>query len=432
MNHHIEGSVNSDLNISENPVDMFESIWAIAIVLYLSAYYLNLFNYCKNSSRIVIFLNQGKILFIMGELKKTPLHEAHVKLGAKMVEFNGWIMPVYYSNVIDEHVTTRTKVGLFDICHMGEIFVEGKDAFKLVQKVITNDLSKLVDGKAFYSAICMENGGVVDDLLVYRFNMEKFMVVVNAGNIKKDFNWFLKHKGDFSVKIEDKSDETAKIDLQGPNSEEILQKLTGFDLNGLKRFHFVEYNVNDILTIISRTGYTGEGGFELYFSVDKAEEVWGKLLEVGKDFGLKPVGLGARDTLRIEAGYSLYGHELTEEINPLEAGIGFVVKLDKEDFIGKSALQKIKDGGLRRKVVAFEMLERGIPRQNYPVFKDGVEIGYVTSGTMSPTFKKGLGMAFVKINAAVEGNEINIKIRENLYNAKVVKKPIYAFNAKKD
>ena len=366
----------------------------------------------------------------MGELKKTPLYDEHVKLGAKIVEFGGWSMPVYYSTLIDEHLTTRAKAGLFDICHMGEFFIEGKDAFKLIQGVITNDLSKLSDGKAFYSCICLENGGVADDLFVYRFNSEKFMIVVNAGNIDKDFRIFSGPKGGLDVAVVDKSNQTAKLDVQGPNAQEILQKLTEVDLSSLERFCFVEGKVNCVDTIISRTGYTAEDGFELYFDASRAVEMWNKILEVGSEFGLKPVGLGARDTLRIEACYSLYGHELTEEINPLEAGVGFVVKLDKDNFVGKEALLKIKEDGLKRKIVAFELIERGIPREHYEVYKNNEKIGYVTSGTMSPTFKTGLGMAFVNPEEASVDNEIDVKIRDKFYKAKIVERPIYTFNKK--
>jgi aminomethyltransferase len=341
-------------------------------------------------------------------------------------------MPVYYTNVIEEHIITRTKAGLFDICHMGEFFIEGKNAFNFVQKLITNDLNKLEDGKAFYSAICLENGNIIDDLFIYQFNQDKFMLVVNAGNIEKDFDWILKQKESFNnVDVINKSEETAKLDLQGPNSEIILQKITDANLKELKRFHFIEDNVNNIPTIISRTGYTGEDGFELYFDSDKTAEMWNKLLEVGKDLGLKPIGLGARDTLRVEACYSLYGHELTENINPFEAAIGFVVKLDKEDFIGKESLIKIKEEGIKRKTIAFEMLERGIPREHYEVYKKENKIGEVTSGTMSPTFKKGVGMARLDTDKAVIGNEINIKIREKLYKAEIVKRPIYQFKGEK-
>jgi len=358
--------------------------------------------------------------------KITPLYEEHKKLGARIIDFSGWLMPVFYSSVIEEHKNVRKNAGIFDICHMGEIFIEGENAFDLIQKLITNDLEKLEDNKTFYSAMCLENGGVIDDLMVYRFNKNKFMVVVNAVNVEKDIEWFEKHN-DFNASIINKTDKTAKIDLQGPKSEEILQKLTDANLKELKRFSFIEEKINSTPTIISRTGYTGEDGFELYFSAEKAVGIWNKLLEVGKAVNLKPIGLGARDTLRIEAGYSLYGHELSEEINPFEAGIGFVVKFDKE-FIGKEALLKAKET-VRRKIVAFQ-LERGIPRQDYLVFR-GNEIGYVTSGTLSPTFKKGIGMALINTEDAVIENEIHIKIREKLYRGKIIKKPIYAFKGEK-
>ncbi len=368
----------------------------------------------------------------MGELRKTPLNDSHVRLGAKMVEFSGWSMPVYYSSVIDEHLGVRKKCGLFDVSHMGEFFVEGSGAFRLIQKVITNDLGSLSDGKAFYSSMCNERGGVVDDLFVYRFDANKFMLVVNAANVEKDFNWILNHKDFFEdATIIDKTDEMAKLDLQGPRSEEVLQGLTDLRLGDLRRFCFFEGRVNGIPMIVSRTGYTGEDGFELYFDSSKAVEMWYKLLSVGEEFGIRPVGLGARDTLRIEAGYSLYGHELSEQINPFEAGIGFAVKLDKDDFIGKEALSRAKED-LKRKIVAFEMTDRGIAREGYPVFVGGREIGYVSSGTMSPTFRKGVGMALIDVGEASLENEIHIKIREKLYKGKIVKRPIYAFNDKND
>ncbi|MFH2028050.1 MAG: glycine cleavage system aminomethyltransferase GcvT [Nanoarchaeota archaeon] len=364
-------------------------------------------------------------------IKRTQLYEEHVKLGAKIVPFAGWEMPVFYSSVIDEHLTTRSNAGLFDISHMGEFFIEGKSALNFLQRMITNDLSKLEDGKAFYTSMCLENGGIIDDLFIYRFNHSKFMMVVNAVNIEKDFNWLMDHKSFFDdVTIINKSNEAAKLDLQGPKSQEILQKLVDFDLNTLKRFYFVESHVNSVPAIISRTGYTGEDGFEIYFNSAESVKQWNKLLEVGKEFGLKPIGLGARDTLRIEACYSLYGHELTEHVNPLETGVGFVVKFDKGEFVGRDVLLRRKELGLKHKIVAFEMIDKSVPRQDYKILKDGVEIGYVTSGTMSPTFKKGIGMAYLRISEAGEGNEININIREKLYRAKVIKRPIYKYNGK--
>jgi len=366
----------------------------------------------------------------LGITIKTPLYEKHKELGAKIVDFAGWDMPVYYSSVIDEHVTTRTKAGLFDISHMGEIFVRGKNAASFLQKILTNDIENLSDGKAFYSCMCTESGGVVDDLFVYRFSSSKYMLVVNASNIQKDFEWLLKKKEFFEdVFLENKSEEYAKLDLQGPKSEDILKIIVPGRITELKRFHFIELEVESVSTIISRTGYTGEDGFELYLPSGSASKVWDKILEVGSKFGIKPIGLGARDTLRIEACYSLYGHELTEEVNPFEGGVGFVVKMGKDDFFGMGVLSGIIDEGIIRKTVAFEMIERGIPREGYSVLSGGKEIGKVTSGTMSPTFKKGIGLA--RIDSTFEiGNEININIRKKSYKGKIVKRPIYEFHGR--
>ncbi|MBW2984148.1 glycine cleavage system aminomethyltransferase GcvT [Candidatus Woesearchaeota archaeon] len=361
-------------------------------------------------------------------MKETVLKKEHEALGAKMIEFGGWLMPVYYTSVIDEHNTTRNSAGLFDICHMGEIIIKGNGAFKFVQKLITNDLSKLTKGKAFYAAMCYENGTTVDDLFVYFLNDDEYMLVVNASNTEKDLEWIKTNSNDFDVKIIDKSNETAKLDLQGPKAEEILQKLTNVNLSELKRFSFIEGEVNGVKTIISRTGYTGEDGFELYSDANKAIEMWNKLLEIGKESGLKPIGLGARDTLRIEACYSLYGHELSNDITPLEAGIGFVVKFEK-DFIGKDSLLEQKENK-KRKIIAFEMIDRGIPRANYEIMKNNEKIGIVTSGTFSPTLKKNIGLGIVKIEHANIDNEIDIMIRDKSYKAKVVKRPFYAFNKK--
>lgn len=362
-------------------------------------------------------------------MRKTPLYKEHEKLGAKIIDFGGWLMPVQYTNVIDEHINARTKAVLFDTCHMGEIFIEGADAFKLIQKLVTNDINKLTHNKAMYAAMCYGNGAVVDDLFIYCFDNGRYMVVVNAGNIEKDFSWIKKHSLNFDVNVVDKTNGIAKLDLQGPDSEKILQKLTNFNLPSLERFHFVEEDVNNVKTTISRTGYTAEDGFELYFDSKKAVKIWKKILEAGKEFSIKPAGLGARDTLRLEACYSLYGHELSNEITPLEAGIGFVVKLDKADFIGRDALLKQKEN-LKRKMVAFELSEKAVPRSEYDIIKDKQKIGYVTSGTFSPTFKKGIGLGLVKIEEAFIGNMIGIKIRGKIYKAKIVKRPFYEFHGK--
>ncbi|MBN2422710.1 glycine cleavage system aminomethyltransferase GcvT [Candidatus Woesearchaeota archaeon] len=359
-------------------------------------------------------------------LKKTPLYEEHLKLNANMVEFGGWDMPVQYSNVIDEHTATRTNAGLFDICHMGEIEITGPNSKEFIQKLITNDVEKLVSGKALYSTICNFNGGIIDDCFVYRFNKDKFMIVVNASNIEKDFNWMNKIKTDEEIEIKNSSDKTAKIDLQGPFSEKILQKLTEFDLKNLNRFRFVEDKINNIPVIISRTGYTGEDGFEIYAGTEDAVKLWNLLLEAGKEHGIKPIGLGARDTLRLECCYSLYGNDIDETTTPLEAGLGWQVSFNK-NFIGKTALEKKKQEGLKRKIICFEMTERCVPRHNHEILKNGKKTGHVTSGTFSPTSKKGLGMGYVTTENAMTGNEVEIKIRDRLYKAKIMKRPFYEF-----
>ncbi|MBW2989112.1 glycine cleavage system aminomethyltransferase GcvT [Candidatus Woesearchaeota archaeon] len=363
----------------------------------------------------------------MGNLMKTPLYEEHLKLGARIIDFEGWQMPVYYTNLIEEHISTRKDAGIFDICHMGELFVEGKDAFDLVQSMITNDLEKLQDNSAFYSCMCLADGGVIDDLFVYRFDKQKFMLVVNASNIEKDFDWLLANKGNFDAAVSDRSAETAKIDLQGPKAGLILQKSASISLESLKRFSFAEAEIAGVPAIISRTGYTAEDGFELYFEPEKAADIWRLLLSDGKSLGLKPVGLGARDTLRMEACYSLYGHELRKDVSPFEAGIGFTVKIDKGDFIGKDALSTSKEN-IQRKIMAFEMLDKAIARKDYKAFKDGKEIGCITSGSFSPTFKKPIGMAMLAAEEAHEGNVIEIEIRGKLHKAVIVKRPIYPYH----
>lgn len=356
-------------------------------------------------------------------MKRTPLYNEHIKLGAKIIEFNNWQMPVQYTNIIDEHMTTRNKACIFDTSHMGEFLIEGKDSFKFLQRILAKDINKLENGKCSYTVMCNENSGIIDDLLVYRFNNRRFMLVVNAGTIEKDFRHLISNKENFDVEIKNASNEIAKLDIQGRKAERILQKLTQANLNELKRFGFKEILFNVIKILISRSGYTGEDGFELYFNKEKAVEMWNKILEAGKEHGLKPAGLGARNTLRLESCYSLYSHELNENISPIEAGIPFTVSFDKE-FIGKKALEKIK-ATQKRIIAAFEMLEKGIPRQNYKIVKNNKEIGYVTSGTMSPTLKKGIGLALIEIGYSQPETEIDINIRDKLYRAKIVKKPFY-------
>lgn len=365
----------------------------------------------------------------MPDLKKTPLYDLHLKLGARIIEFGGWLMPVSYTSIIEEHNTTRNKAGLFDVSHMGEILVEGERAHDFLQKMVTRDISKFDCNKSFYCCLCNPMGGVIDDLFVYKFNDKKFMLVVNASNVDKDFGWLMKNKDFFDdVTIINISNNIAKIDLQGPFSEQIINDSFDFDFSLLRRFDFIEKFFFNENFVISRTGYTAEDGFEIYFNSGRAIDVWNRLLKCGKDLGLKPVGLGARDTLRIEACYSLYGHELNENINPFEAGIGFVVDFSK-DFIGKEALLEAKRD-LKRIVVPFELLDKAIPRFNYDVFKNNRKIGLVTSGTFSPTFKKPIGLAILDIAEADVGSLIEIKIRGELHKAKIVERPFYKYKGK--
>lgn len=361
---------------------------------------------------------------------KTPLYKHHLKLNARMTAFNGWEMPVSYTTVMDEHLATRTAATLFDISHMGEFFIKGKDAYKFLQFILTNDISRLKNGTCCYSTLCNEKGYTLDDLFVYQISNEYYMLVVNAGTIEKDLNHLKNYSNSFELTIENKSNDIAKLDLQGPLSEQILQKITSFPLNTLERFHFIETSVLNKKTTISRTGYTGEDGFELYCDPKDVGELWDKLLEIGKPMGLKPAGLGARDTLRLESSYSLYDHELSEEITPIEAGIGFVVKEKECPYLGKEVLLTQKKNGATKHHICFEMEDRAIPREKYNIYFKNKKMGYVSSGTFSPTFQKGLGMGF--INESLEiGTTIDIQIRDTLHPAKIVKRPFYAFNQKK-
>lgn len=360
-------------------------------------------------------------------LKNTPLVGEHLKLGAVMVPFGGWNMPVQYTNVIDEHTTTRNRVGIFDISHMGEFLVSGDDSEKFLQGLVTNDISKLEINQACYNCLCYENGTVIDDLFVYRLGGKKFFVVVNGSTIEKDFNWLAKHRTG-NVRLDNISDDTGKIDVQGPKAQDTMQKLTGFDLNEIKRFRCEKINVHGIdeQIMISRTGYTGEDGFELYFSPGNAVFIWNSLLKAGGEFGIKPCGLGARDTLRVEACYSLYGHEINENLTPIEAGLGFVVKFNK-DFIGKGMLQFQKSNGTEKKLICFEMIDKSVPREKYQILVNREEAGFVSSGTFSPTFKKGIGMGYIKSDLSNIGGEIAILIRGKEYKGVIVKRPFYKY-----
>jgi len=363
------------------------------------------------------------------ELKRTPLYQAHIDLGGKMVDFGGWNMPVQYpAGVIEEHMRTRTKAGLFDVSHMGEIWVEGEDAIPFVNRLTTNDVTKLVDGQAQYSALTNENGGVVDDLLVYRFDQDKLLLVVNAGTTDKDWAWITSHKGDDNVTLTNASADYCQIAVQGPLAKIILEKLTDTDLDEIKYYHFTTGVVDGVDAIISRTGYTGEDGFEVYAAADKARQLWNKLLEAGyygTENGILPAGLAARNTLRLEAGMSLYGHEITDEITPLEANLGWITKLQKGEFTGSDKLNEEKQRGVSRRLIGFEMTDRGIARDGFDVYINAKKVGYVTSGSPAPFLQKNIGMAFVPVEFANVGEELKIDVRGKQLSAVVVPTPFY-------
>jgi aminomethyltransferase len=362
----------------------------------------------------------------MENLQKTPLNEEHRSLGGKMVDFGGWDMPVQYAaGVIAEHLATREKVGLFDVSHMGEIHVDGVDAVTFINSITTNDVTKLVDGQAHYSSLLYENGTVVDDLLVYRFSEDKLFLVVNAGTQDKDWAWIIEHRGDHNVDLRHASTEYCQIAIQGPKATEILQTLTETDLSAIKYYHFTTGEVDGVASIISRTGYTGEDGFEVYADASKAVQLWNKMLSAGEPFGILPCGLAARNTLRLESAMSLYGHEISDEINPLEANLGWICKLNKENFIGKDALVKQKADGLTRKLVGFEMTQPGIARDGFDVYINDEKVGVVTSGSPAPFLKKNIGLAFVPAEFAILGQEIKIDVRGRMLSAEIVPTPFY-------
>ena len=359
--------------------------------------------------------------------KKTPLYDEHVKLGGKVVDYAGWFLPVQYEGLAVEHEAVRNAAGLFDVSHMGGIMVKGEDALAFLQYLTTNDISSAEINQTIYTIMCYPDGGVVDDFIVYKYSDDEYFLVVNAANTDKDFKWMIDNKKDFNIVLENISDQIGIIALQGPESERILKKLTDTDLSKIKPFHF-DRNVKISGTeyLVSRTGYTGEDGFEVYAPVENVVQVWNDILEAGKEYGIKPAGLGCRDTLRFEAGMPLYGNEISRDVSPLEGGLKFFVKLDKkEDFIGKEALNKSWSEGLKRKVIGFEMKGRGIPRHDYEVYKDGKKIGYVTTGYMSPTLKKNIGVALIEADEAKIGNEIDIMIRKKPVKAVTINKRFY-------
>ncbi len=360
-------------------------------------------------------------------LKRTPLYEAHKALGGKIVPFAGWELPVQYSGVIAEHAAVRERAGLFDVSHMGEIVVTGTQAQAALQSMTCNDLGALTDGKALYSAIINEKGGVVDDIIIYRYTSERFFLCVNASNTDKDFDWFIKHNKFQDAEFLDRSKEIGQIALQGPKSQAILQKVPGGEKVGdLKYFHFVEATIVGVKVIVARTGYTGEDGFEIFIPIAQTEKVWNALLEHGKAEGLIPCGLGARDSLRLEACYPLHGHELSDEISAIESGLGWIVKPDAGEFIGRPILVEQKKNGAPRSLVGIFLDDPGISRQGDKVFQEGKEIGVVTSGTKTPTVNRALALALIESGAKAEGTKLEVEVRGKRLAAHIVKRPFYS------
>ncbi len=354
-------------------------------------------------------------------MKYTALHKIHEQAGAKMVEFAGYHMPVQYHSIRDEHRRVRETVGVFDVSHMGEVEISGPAALEMVQKITVNDVAALEIGQVHYTAMCYPNGGIVDDLLVYRF-ADKYLLVVNASNKDKDFQWMLDNKID-DCEIKDLSDDFTQIAVQGKKAEATLQKLTDVKLDEIKYYWFTEGELAGCPMIISRTGYTGEPGFELYFANQFAEEVWNRVFEAGAEFDIEPIGLGARDSLRLEKKMCLYGNDIDQTTNPLEAGLGWITKLDKGDFIGRDVLLKVKEEGVQRRLVAFVLDGPGFPRHGYKIYKDGEELGEVTSGTVSPMLEKGIGLGYVKKGFTKVGTPIEIEIRKKMVPAVIIKPP---------
>ncbi|SFH89566.1 aminomethyltransferase [Tindallia magadiensis] len=367
----------------------------------------------------------------MTEEKRTPLYQWHDANGGKMVEYAGWQMPVQYEGLMSEHHAVRQKAGMFDVSHMGEVRVKGKEALSFIQHLLTNDFSSMKDGEILYTFMCYPEGGVVDDLLVYRFTQDEYLLVINAGNVQKDLDWINEKAQNFEVDVIDESDRTGELAIQGPLAEEITQNVTDENLSEIKFFNFKDHvTIAGVKCLISRTGYTGEDGFEIYTNWDELETVWKALMKAGEDKGIQPAGLGCRDTLRFEAGLPLYGHEISKDISPIEAGYGFFVKLKKDDFIGLEALKKQKEAGIPRKLVGFELLGKGIPRSEYDVLLEGEKIGFVTTGYLSPTLNKNVGLALVDRKTIEGQDQIMIQIRKKQVEAKLIPTPFYRKNTK--
>lgn len=358
-------------------------------------------------------------------MNEIALNNLHISLGAKMVPFAGFMMPVSYSGINDEHETVRNKVGVFDVSHMGEFILKGADALDLIQRVTSNDASKLADGKVQYSCLPNENGGIVDDLLVYRIDDKTYMLVVNASNIDKDWKW-ISDRNTKGVEMHNISDKTSLLAVQGPLAVKALQSLTDMDLASMEYYTFKKGTFAGCENVlISATGYTGAGGFEIYFENGQAEKIWNAVFEAGAEYGIKPAGLGSRDTLRLEMGFCLYGNDIDDTTSPLEAGLGWITKFTKE-FTNSASLKKQKEEGVKKKLVGFELIDRGIPRHGYTIHDEaGNEIGVVTSGTQSPSLGKAIGMGYVSTEFAAAGSVINVKVRDKLLKASVVKIPFY-------
>lgn len=361
-------------------------------------------------------------------LKQTPLNAEHRRLGARMVDFGGWDMPVQYSGVIDEHKTVRTSVGLFDVSHMGELLVSGRGANDYLQRMTTNDVTRIAIGQAQYSAICKPDGGVIDDIIIYRRGIDSFLVCVNASNVTKDEQWLTSHLPSSGVVLENASEAYAQIAVQGPKARDVVQRVVDINISQLKYYWFTEGKVIGQPSIIARTGYTGELGFELYVPAQQAPRIWSALLEAVQPLGGKPCGLGARDTLRLEMGYLLYGNDMDETTNALECGLGWVTKFAKGEFMGSSALSAQKESGLKRQLVGLQMIDKAIARHGYKLFsalEGGVELGWVTSGTVGPSVNQNVAMGYVTPEKAAIGSEVFVEIRGERKAAKVVKKPFY-------
>jgi aminomethyltransferase len=354
-------------------------------------------------------------------LKKTPLNEVEKELGGKMVDFGGWELPVQFSGILEEHEAVRTKAGVFDVSHMGEVTVKGPQALELLQLATCNDVAKLDTGRIHYNGLLYQNGGFVDDILIYQNTPSDFFVVVNASNTDKDFEWLRQSATGLDVEVKNVSGDYAQLAIQGPEAERVLQPMTDASLADIKYYRFTTGNVDGVPAIVSRTGYTGEDGFEIYLAPEHAPRILRKLV----DAGVKPCGLGARDTLRLEAKMALYGNDIDQTTTPIEADLGWIVKLDKGDFAGRDVIAREKSEGPKRKLVGFEMVDRGIARHGYPIVEGGEEIGVVTSGTHSPTLKKAIGLAYLPLDKSAQGSEFTVLIRGKETRARVIPTPFY-------